>query len=97
VYQAHILKKMNDWLLPPIAESGVNIDSMPVSSEFTGEFPDVNAHAAGIIGTQLPNGVGMDAEHCYSKLFKFHFNVPTVSIDNANFKLMLGQLDQASV
>ena len=61
-----ILKKIDDRLMPAIAEAGVNIDPMTASSKFTGKFPDINAHAAGVIRSQFSDGVGMDAEHCNS-------------------------------
>ena len=61
--QTHFLKKIDDWLMLAIVEAGVNIDSMTASSKFTGELPDVNAHAAGVIRSQFSNGIGMDAEH----------------------------------
>ena len=37
--QAHILKKIDDWLLVAIAKPGVNIDPVTTPSEFTGELP----------------------------------------------------------
>ena len=63
--QTHFLKKMNDRLMPAIVEAGVNIDQMTASTKFTGELPDVNAHAAGVIRSQISEGVGMDTEHLF--------------------------------
>ena len=38
---------------------------MTASTKFTGELPDVNAHAAGVIRSQISEGVGMDTEHLF--------------------------------
>ena len=51
--QTHILKKIDDGLISAIVEAGVNIDPMTASSKLTGKLPDVNAHAAGIIRSQI--------------------------------------------
>jgi hypothetical protein len=63
--QTHILKKIDGRLMHAIAEVGVNIDPMTASTKFTGELPDVNAHAAGVIRSQISEGVGMDTEHLF--------------------------------
>jgi hypothetical protein len=82
--QAYILKELDNRLLFAVAEPSINVNPMTISSQLAGEFPDVNAHAAGIIGTQFSDGVGMDAEHCNSNLFYIHFYFPTVAIDASN-------------
>ena len=64
--QAHVLKKIDDRLMPAILQAGENIDPMTPFSKLTGKFPNVNAHAAGVIGSQFSDGIGMDAEHGYS-------------------------------
>ena len=61
--QTHVLKKIDDRLMPTVLEAGVYIDPMTPFSKLTGKFPNVNAHAAGIIRSQFSDGIGMDAEH----------------------------------
>ena len=64
--QTHVLKKIDDRLMPAVPEAGVYIDPMMPFSELPGKFPNVNAHAAGVICSQFSDRVGMDAEHCNS-------------------------------
>ncbi len=62
--QTHILKKIDDGLIPAVPEAGVNIDPMTAYSKLTGKLPDVNAHATGVTRSQFSDGIGMYAEHC---------------------------------
>ena len=73
--QTHVRKKINNGLMLTVAKASVYIDLMTAFAELTGNFPDVNAHAAGVIGSQFSDGIGMYAEHCNSKLFLTHLRI----------------------
>ena len=63
--QTHFWKKINDRSMLAIAKAGVNVTSMTASAKLTGKLSDVNAHAAGVIRSQISEGVGMDTEHLF--------------------------------
>jgi hypothetical protein len=64
--QSHFFKKIDDGSISAVSKTGINIDPMAAFAKFPGKFPDVDAHAAGVIRSQISDGVGMDAEHCDS-------------------------------
>ena len=39
------------------------VDTVSSLGQLAGELPDIDAHPAGILGAQLSNGTGMDAQH----------------------------------
>ena len=51
------------WVMHP----GKNIDLMSQFAKFAGEFPDIDTHAAGIFGSQLPDGTTMCTEESYAQ------------------------------
>jgi hypothetical protein len=45
---------------------------MSLPAKFSGKFPDVDTHAAGVTGAELSERAGVNTEHGYAELSGFH-------------------------
>jgi hypothetical protein len=72
VNEPHVFSQCNDGVADSNGPPGEYVHPVAQSPEFPGSLPDIDAHAAGISGTQRAERTGVDTKHRNPERLRLH-------------------------
>ena len=67
-----ILTQTYNLGVPGVMNTGIGVHYVSLLTQFASQFPDVDTHTTGILGSQVAYRTAMHAEHSYSQLTVCH-------------------------